>query len=165
MCFLYILSLPPNCVMHALFTRQSSFWCFSERETRPALGVKVCPLESFARSSASSATRPATVRTVKTKCVKVWNQDNKQVWAWRRVMTGQWEANAAEGVSAVGINGGLAGFGESHLFLKVTTNYRYGTKIWEPVVFVSIYHELLNYKFCLIAEVMTWYPARASVLL
>lgn len=24
--------------------------------------------------------------------VKVWNRGNQQVWAWRRVMTGQWEA-------------------------------------------------------------------------
>lgn len=42
-------------------------------------------------------------------------------------MTEQWEAKAADGVSVMGVNGGLSGFGEAHLFLKVTTDYRYGT--------------------------------------
>lgn len=58
------------------------FSCFLQRQ---AIGVKVCPPESFAHRHAPKVTRPAMVREI--KGVKVWNQNNPQIWARKRVMT------------------------------------------------------------------------------
>lgn len=97
-----------KCVIE-LVTNKRHFSCFLRRQ---AIGVKVCPPESFAHRHAPKVTRPAEVREI--KGVKVWNQNNPQIWAKKRVMTGRLEVKGGRGVLwAV-----LVLYGSLHVFLK-----------------------------------------------